>query len=136
MILKIPQLDAGYAKKKGITRLPYLQADQFNRFKRANYRKIWAGMVKASVWDQGGPPRKPWKHVTVRGIRYCTGVPPDRPNVWYSFKPLIDALNEFVIEDDNPSVIIEESYHSVRVEKKAQQRIVIIIDPLQYTPNE
>ncbi len=141
LIIEIPQLPVNYAKQKQILRLPHLQADKMQIHQRSKYRKIWHDMVIAAVHDEGGPPPEPLKHAELVGIRYCMGEPPDRPNVWYSFKPLVDALTPpkidkllrlsggcAVLEDDNPSVLVLENYYSVRVRNLDEQRIVLSIE--------
>lgn len=131
-----------YSITFNINELPTLQADKFVHNKaRSGYRKKWHTWMQTAMWINGtAPPPVPLKRCKILGIRYCVGVPPDRINVWYSFKTLVDACNELhydkkgrrygllgIIEDDSPSVVIEEDYYSERVKHKYEQRVTLTI---------
>lgn len=116
-----------------INELPRLQADVMQRWQRTKYRRDWKTKIAWAVKLDGGPPPEPLQSAQIIGIRYCCGVPPDRQNVWYSFK-IIDGLLPVakggcgVIADDSPGVLDGgEDYYSVRVKTRKEQRITITV---------
>ena len=143
IVIMIKPLGEAFAKIKRLPRLPRLQADVMQYRQRAAYRKLWRNVVIAAVYEAGGPPKEPFEHAEITGIRSCTGVPPDRCNVWYSFKCLVDAVTPprqekrgrgvmhfggiAIIEDDNPSVVRKEDYYSAQVSTKQEEGIYLRI---------
>jgi len=121
----IDPLEPHVAKKLGVSQLPVLQADVMQRWTRKRYREVWAARTQLAIMCQTKAPAEPLKSAEITAIRFCTGTPPDWPNVVYSFKPIIDSLVGWIIEDDNPSVLLSEKYYSVRVRTKAEQRLEI-----------
>ncbi len=97
--------------------LPKTQADVMKRWARAKYRTFWHSRVREEVLCSGGPPPSPLLYAAVRGERHSSSRP-DRINVWYSFKAIVDGLNLHVILDDNPGVIIHEDYQWVKAPPK------------------
>ena len=94
--------------------LPELQADVMQKWTRSKYRKMWRERVYWAVRQAGGPPPKPLDCAGLYCKRYSSQLP-DRANLAYSFKPLVDALlkgkkKANVLVDDNPSILIVEEY--------------------------
>ena len=72
-----------------------------------------------------GPlPPAPLKRAQVIGVRYATGVIPDKINLYFSFKVLVDGLIHCgVLHDDAPEFLCGgEDYLHVRVKTKAEQK--------------
>lgn len=151
-VIHIPMLPPHVAKKRRVTKLPLLQADKFRDVHARNsYRKLWAEHTVLGQAKSCHSPSSPLKKANILGIRYSVGKPPDRINVWSSFKPIVDALQAptwipgkmgkrgrwsigcSIIENDSPEVLVEEEYRSVRVPHLTEQRIEIhiteVLDP-------
>ena len=146
LILNIPAIDANYAKRIKLGRLPRLQTDKMSPWGRKHHHDFWHKRVVEAVLEAGGAPGEPLRAAEIVGIRYCAGTPPDRINVWASFKCLVDALQApgrrpkdckigaSVIVDDSPVTLVSEDYYSVRVATRAEERITLSIrdrDPAQ-----
>lgn len=94
--------------------LPDLQADVMQKWARSKYRKMWRERVYWAVRQATGIPPEPLEYASIHCIRQSAQVP-DRANLAYSFKPILDALikgkgKANVLVDDEPQVLLHEHY--------------------------
>jgi hypothetical protein len=139
LLLEIPAIEKDYAKRIKLGRLPKLQTDKMSPWGRKQHHDFWHMRVVEAVLESGGPPHQPLTRASITGIRYCAGIQPDRINIWASFKCIIDALQvpghrkkdckigASVIMDDSPATLVAESYYSVRVPTRAEERVTILV---------
>ncbi len=116
--------------------LPTLQGDVMQRWTRAKYRQGWYD--KIAVAAHGHIPRTPLTTAAVFGCRYSSREP-DRINLWYSFKPLLDGLiHAGIIFDDNPGILMDEDYSWQKAKPKSGSVSLRVqeLDPLEYTALE
>ncbi len=112
--------------------LPDTQADVQQLRTRSKYRKDWYERVYWEVYQKGKRPAEPLELAAIYGVRHSSQQP-DRINLWYSFKPLVDGLiRAGVIKDDAPRYLASEHYSWEWVPKGeawVSLRVVEIRDP-------
>lgn len=118
--------------------LPALQPDTMSRFVKHRYRKHWHKYVAQLVMIERARPRDPLPHVEIRCMRHSSREP-DRDNLWYSFKPVVDGFKRAgVILDDTPKVIVlqvAEWSHAPQGEGHVTVHIATPADVGEYNPD-
>ncbi len=91
--------------------LPTLQADVMQKWDRTKYRKEWHKRVWLAVRESGEKPREPWKTAGIVVVRHSALPEPDRDNLAYSAKVILDGLVKAgVIADDAPANLEIQRY--------------------------
>lgn len=124
--------------------LPHLQADTIrNYYVRNEYRKKWHRYVEQIALLERARPSEPLRFCGLHGIRYSSGQEPDRINLWYSFKAMVDGLIEgrsAIIIDDSPKYVLEERYTFVKIKRNEQKRVSLLVyelpDPAEPDPHQ
>ena len=110
--------------------LPGLQGGVAQKWTRARERGAWHLRVAELVLESRKRPKEPWSEAGVICTRYASGVEPDRQNLSYSFKAIVDGLKRsWVIADDNPSVLLIERYEFERVEHRNEHKVTVTVGP-------
>lgn len=110
--------------------LPSTQADVKQWRVRYDDRDKWHTRVWELVLESGNRPKEPWTEAGVICTRYSSGVEPDRQNLGYSFKALLDGLKlARVIADDKPEVLLIERYLFERVEHRIDHKLTVTVGP-------
>lgn len=90
-------------------------------------KDAWLKLVRLHLWQAGGAPPEPLKKARLKLTR-CSSKECDFDGLVHSFKPIIDALkNCGVIEDDRMSVIGQPSYFWAKSVRK-QGYIMISVE--------
>lgn len=114
-----------YSLRIEIPILPSTQADVMQQKVRWAYRKKWHKRIADEIMIQHARPKELLTRVGIHGIRFSS-VQPDRINLWYSWKPLIDACIGVIFVDDSPKYILDEKYTWERAAPK-EGRVLLLI---------
>ncbi|GAG46251.1 unnamed protein product [marine sediment metagenome] len=119
-----------YRLEMNFRRLPDTQADVVTWKQRSAERKLWHKEVYWEARQQHLIPKTPLTRVSVRGVRFSNKMP-DRCNLWYSFKAIVDGLTKAgIIADDNPWILLHEDYDWMFVKDNRQFGVRLVVEEL------